>query len=183
MKAKGAFTRIALVEGKCKVIQRRVLYEDGQDAWRCFFGNFGETEKRSGDPTKYAFTYDQNKGVIYMSEGYRDQERKDLVRARTLGVFQHDAGAILTEGIDLTWLTDEEKAQVKAEYQETVAKGAGEPPFGGDTGTDADTTPEPVEGTREDEGEIRYRCGDCGRRIPVGRKSCRKCGSKNLVRA
>ena len=183
MTTKGAFTQIDTSRGTAIIVTRKVLYTDGYDAFVCAIQGRGETEKRTGKPTSYAFTYDQTKHIIYLSEGYRSESTKNLVRERTLQFNRFDAGHIISEGITLKWLTPEESEQLKQEYLQGM-KPTPPPTFGGDTGIDADATPEPAEGTREDEtGAVRYRCADCGRKIPEGRKKCRKCGSKNLVRA
>jgi hypothetical protein len=186
MTTKGAFTQIDTSGDRAIIVTRKVLYMDGYDAFVCAISGRGETEKRTGKPTAYAFTYDQTKHLIYLSEGYRSETMKNTVRERTLTFNRYDAGLIISSGITLKWLTPEENEQLKQEYlqkSESVTETLPQT-FGGDTGKDADVTPEPTEGAREDEtSEIRYRCADCGNLIPKGRKKCRKCGSKNLVQA
>jgi len=183
MTTKGAFTQIDTSGDRAVIVTRKVLYMDGYDAFVCAIPGRGETEKRTGKSTAFAFTYDQTKHLIYLSEGYRSDATKNLIRERTLQFNRFDAGLIINGGIILKWLTPEESEQLKQEYLQKISYGPKQT-FGGDTGTDADATPEPAESSREDEtSEIRYRCADCGRKIPEGRKKCRKCGSKNLVRA
>ena len=153
---KGAFTQIDTSGNRAVIVARKVLYMDGYDAFVCAIEGHGETEKRTGKQTSFAFTYDQTKKVIYLSEGYRDEERKEIVRARTLEVNRFLAGAIIETGITLKWLTPEENAQLKKEYQEKVTE----------------QTP--------GAGERRFRCKNCGRLIPIGRSKCRKCGSTDI---
>ena len=184
MTTKGAFTQIDTSGDRAVIVTRKVLYMDGYDAFVCAIPGRGETEKRTGKPTAFAFTYDQTKHLIYLSEGYRSETMKNTVRERTLTFNRFDAGLIINGGITLKWLTPEESEQLKQEYLQKSESVTETPPqaFGGDTGTDADVTPEPTEDTRENEtSEIRYRCADCSNLIPKGRKKCRKCGSKNLV--
>lgn len=163
MSVKGTFTQIDTSGEKAVIITRRVLYTDGFDAFLCATEGRGETEKRTGEPTGYSFTYDQTKQVIYLSEGYRAESNKEVVRNRTLGERKFEAGSIINRGITLKWLTPEENERLKNEYLATMARGEQH------AAEDAKNYP------------IRYRCGECGNMIPKGRNKCRKCGSTKFV--
>jgi hypothetical protein len=184
LNGKGAYTEIVKVDGVTKIVQRKVMYEDGCRAFLCALGSFGETEKRKQVPTAYAFTYDRDKGLIYLSEGYRDEERKKTVHDAAMGaVCLVNVGCMIASGIKLKWLSDEEMAQAKSAYEAEVKSACNAPgaqideiaaaqQIGGDTGNDADM------GVKT---EKRLRCKVDNRLLPKGKKSCPKCGGKEFV--
>jgi hypothetical protein len=117
---KGAFTQIAVVDGKVKIIARKVMYNDGEMAFLCALPGFGEADKRDGKETAYAFTWDSDKALIYLSEGYRNEVHKSVVRAATLT--STGAGKIIHDGIKLKWLTEAEMLSVEGNYLKQKAE-------------------------------------------------------------